>query len=188
MQVQEREHHIVSLYLCEHLSTDDNNAILISLPVYTAHSCCTFKLCSNCFLVFFPTIVYCLQIKIFLCMCAVGVSVCGRCECVCVYWPWLAAPAGAPWWPQGSCPAGSAAHTQSEPTSLLCPFLPGATHTPGIHTSTQIHTRPQKGAYIMYTFVYVYAHTPTHAHTNTRQREDGSVSGTGEPQLVTTTN
>lgn len=95
-----------------------------------------------------------------------------RCECVCVYWPWPAAPAGAPWWPQGSCPAGSAAHTQSEPTSLLCPFLPAATHTPGIHTCT-------------YTLTHKHAHACTHLfmcthkqrghtlHTHTHRTERG---------------
>lgn len=89
-----------------------------------------------------------------ICMC---VCLCAY-VCVCVYWPWLAAPAGAPWWLQDSCPAGSAAHTQSEPTSLLCPFLPAAACTPGRQTyvHTDAHTHSHTRTYTMYTFVYVY--------------------------------
>ena len=108
------------------------------------------------------------------------------CVCVCVYWPWPAAPAGAPWWPQGSCPAGSAARKQSEPTSLLCPFLLAATHTPGIHTyaATQTdkhtHAHKTKGICTHLTWVHTkeingqthtHTHTHTHTQTSTQDRE-----------------
>lgn len=106
-----------------------------------------------------------------------SVHVCVRCECSCVYWPWLAAPAGAPWWPQGSCPAGSAAHTQSEPTSLLCPFLPAATHTPDTYTHTHMykymHIHAHTNMYTLYTCVHrnTEAHMRTHIHAWTRTQD-----------------
>lgn len=110
------------------------------------------------------------------------------CMCVCVYWPWLAAPAGAPWWLQGSCPAESAARTQSEPTSLLCPFLPAATRLPGTRTCTHVRTSPHNIFTMCTVGLCAHVNTKTSTNTHTRQREDGWVSGDwgGEGwQLVT---
>lgn len=56
---------------------------------------------------------------------------------------------------------------------------------------THTHACPQKKKNCMHTCVHVYIQRNkcTHAqtqNTHTGQREDGRVSGTGEPQLVTT--
>lgn len=117
------------------------------------------------------------------------VSSCAHvCEVLSVYWPWLAAPAGAPWWPQGSCPVGSAAHTQSEPTSLLCPFLPPATQTPGVHTHTWTCTHPHTQGHMYRVHGCVSTLIQGQVQTNTQQREDGCVSWIREPQVITTAN
>lgn len=134
---------VVIIHMCTYLLLFWFFAISVCM-----HICCISQLCWVFLLV--RSLGLHTQVHIFLCMCAWGVS---------VYWPWLAAPAGAPWWPQGSCPAGSAAHTQSEPTSLLCPFLPAATHTPDIHTwtYTPTHTDAHTRTCIPCThFVHVY--------------------------------
>lgn len=178
------------LSITMHMCTYSISAFVLGFISVCMHSCCISQLCwvflllcsSRCCVLsawihwFTHSSTY-LPVHVFV-----------RCECVCawVYWPWPAAPVGAPWWPQGSCPAGSAAHTQSEPTSLLCPFLPAATHTPGIHTCTytETHKRGHTNTHV-HIRLCVHTNNETHMHTH-GQREDGSVSGTGEPQLVTT--
>lgn len=55
-----------------------------------------------------------------------------------------------------------------------------------VHTHTHICPHKHPHVHIRYVYIETQRHTYTNTHTHAGQREDGSVSGTGEPQLVTT--
>lgn len=119
---------------------------------------------------------------IFLCMCLRGASV-----CVCTD-PGQLLLQGLLGGLRAAVQLGALlTHNLSQPL-YSAPFcLQQLTRLTYTHVHRHRHTYTPTHACTQW-FMCTYEQRDVHArtHTNTRQREDGSVSGTGEPQLVTT--